>query len=266
MDGVQVGALLDRVRAKAPVVHHITNWVTIYDCAQVVKVLGASPVMAHAPEEVEEMVGIASALVLNLGTLTVDLVEAMKRAARRANERRIPVVLDACGVGATSLRNQKCAELLDGCRIDVVKGNASEVARAAGDAVTTRGVDAAEIGRHPAEVARALALARRCTVVITGREDVVSDGATTLLVKNGHPLMARVVGTGCMAASVIGAFVAVERDLARAAAAGLACYEVAAEQAAREARGPATFKEGLFDALARLEPSAAGALSRISPA
>jgi hydroxyethylthiazole kinase len=260
------GRLLDEVRRQAPVVHHLTNWVTIYDCAQIVKTFGASPVMAHAPEEVEEMVGIASALVLNIGTLTVDLVESMKKAARRANARGIPVVLDACGAGATRLRDQKCQELLEAAHVDVVKGNASEVARLAGEAVTTRGVDASEVSKSLVEVARGLARARRCTVVITGAEDVVSDGEATLLVQNGHPLMGRVVGTGCMAASVIGTFAAVGSDRAQAAAAGLACYEIAAEQAARACGGPGTFKEALFDAVARLDAPTVEALQRVTAA
>jgi hydroxyethylthiazole kinase len=266
MESSEIGTLLDEVRRKAPVVHHLTNWVTIYDCAQIVKVFGASPVMAHAPEEVEEMVGIASALVLNIGTLTVDLVESMKKAARRANERRIPVVLDVCGAGATRLRDAKCFELLEQCRIDIVKGNASEVARIAGEKVTTRGVDAAEISKDPVDVARQLARARSCTVVITGKEDVVSDGAATLMVRNGHPIMSRIVGTGCMAASVIGTFAAVEADRVRAAAAGLACFEIAAELAARSSKGPGSFKEALFDAVASLDRAAVEQLQRVAPA
>ena len=105
--------LLKKIRTQKPVIHHLTNWVTIYDCANIVKVLGASPVMAHAPEEVAQMTGIAAALVLNIGTLTVDFVEAMKVAARSANDKGIPVVLDACGAGATDLRDRKCWELLE---------------------------------------------------------------------------------------------------------------------------------------------------------
>src|SRR5208283_2582925 len=113
--------LLRQVRSKSPVVHHLTNWVTIYDCAQIVKTLGASPVMAHAPEEAADMTRIASALVLNIGTLTVDFVEAMKIAAASANQKGIPVILDVCGAGATALRDQKCLELLNEVRIDVIK-------------------------------------------------------------------------------------------------------------------------------------------------
>lgn len=245
--------LLERVRQQQPVVHHLTNWVTIYDCAQVVKTLGASPVMAHAPDEVAEMARIASALVLNIGTLTVGLVEAMKLAARSANQKGIPVILDACGAGATALRDRKCLELLGETRVDIIKGNASEIARLSGETVQTRGVDATEVGGDLARLAQRLAAQRKATVVITGEVDIATDGTATCLVKNGHPMMARVVGTGCMAASVIGAFAAVERDLPLAAASALACYGIAAEIAAENSPGPATFKDRLFDCLYQLD-------------
>ena len=250
---VAVYDLLEKVRLQRPVVHHLTNWVTIYDCAQVVKVLGASPVMAHAPEEVAEMAQIASALVLNIGTLTVEFVEAMKIAARKANEKGIPVILDACGAGATSLRDRKCFELLEAARIGILKGNVSEIARLSGAAVQTRGVDAAETGGNPVSMAHQLARERQTTVVITGKEDVIADAVKGYLVNNGHSMLTSVVGTGCMAASVIGAFAAVEPELGRAAAAALACYGIAAELAAEQASGPASFKEKLFDCLYGLD-------------
>lgn len=233
--------------------HHLTNWVTIYDCAQIVKTLGASPVMAHAPEEAEDMVRIASALVLNIGTLTVDLVQAMKLAARAANDKGIPVVLDVCGAGATSLRDAKVDELLEQTRIDIIKGNASEIARVSGENVRTQGVDSTVVAGDMAKLAQGLAARRRATVVVTGPVDVVANAAGVTLVKNGDPLMARVVGTGCMAASVIGAFAAVEPDHRRAAAAGLACFEIAAELAAQKSSGPASFKQALFDCLYQLD-------------
>ncbi len=262
MSSTTIG-LLERVRAQAPVIHHLTNWVTIYDCAQIVKTLGAAPVMAHAPEEVAEMSGLASALVLNIGTLTVDFVEAMKIAARSANQKGIPVVLDLCGAGATSLRDRKSLELLDTVRIDIIKGNASEVARISGAAVRTRGVDAAEVSGDLSQLARDLAQVRQSTVVITGKHDIVTDGRRTWLVKNGRVLMTRIVGTGCMAASVIGTFAAVERDLPVAAASGLACYEIAAELAAELATGPASFKQQLFDCLYALDGAAIDRLERV---
>ncbi len=245
--------VLERVREQKPLVHHLTNWVTIYDCAQVVKTLGASPVMAHAAEEAADMAQLASALVLNIGTLTSDFVAAMRLAARAANAKAIPVVLDVCGAGATPFRDQKCFELLDSVRIDLIKGNASEVARIAGASVRTRGVDAADVAGDLVALARQLARARQATVVVTGAQDIIAGGDQTVLVRNGHPLMTRVVGTGCMAASVIGAFAAVERNLVVAAASALICYEIAAELAAEQGAGPGTFKERLFDCLAGLD-------------
>ncbi len=246
-------ALLEKIRAQKPVVHHLTNWVTIYDCANVVKVLGGSPVMAHAAEEVAQMAGRAGALVLNIGTLTVEFVEAMKLAARSANARGIPVILDACGTGATALRDQKTLELLKEVKINLLKGNASEIARVSGEEVVTRGVDAAPVDRNLPELARNLARERHLTVVITGKVDLVADASRIFRVKNGPPLLAQVVGTGCMATSVIGAFAAVEADLAKAAAAALVCFEVAAEAAAEKAAGPGSFKERLFDCLFHLD-------------
>jgi hydroxyethylthiazole kinase len=257
-------SILEKVRTQKPVIHHLTNWVTIYDCANVVKVFGASPVMAHAIEEVEEMAGIASALVLNIGTLTPDFIEAMKIAARAANRKGAPVILDVCGAGATSLRDRKTAELLAAARIDIIKGNASEVARIAGLDVRTRGVDATVIKESPVTVATRLARERGCTVVITGETDVCADAHRHIVIKNGHAIMACVVGTGCMAASVIGTFAAVEKDLALAAAAGLVCYEVAAELAAKEAGGPGTFKEKLLDHIYHLTKEQVEGMQKVS--
>ncbi len=255
--------LLQRVRRNSPVVHHLTNWVTIYDCAQIVKTLGASPVMAHAPEEVADMARIASALVLNIGTLTVDFVDAMKRAAATANQKGIPVILDVCGAGATELRDRKAFELLDQVQINLIKGNASEIARVSGADVRTKGVDATAVGADLEALAQELAVRRQATVVITGKTDIVAAGRRLYRVKNGDDLMTRVVGTGCMAASVIGAFAAVEPDWAWAAACGLACYEIAAELAAKKSSGPASFKTALVDCLYNLDQTTVERMQRI---
>lgn len=245
--------LLEKIKAQRPLVHHLTNWVTIYDCANVVKVLGGSPVMAHASEEVAEMTGMASALVLNIGTLTVDFVESMKIAAKSANKKGIPVILDVCGAGATQLRDRKCFELLDSAHIAIIKGNPSEIARVSGKAVKTRGVDAGQVNADLLEIGTHLSRKYGSTVVVTGKIDIVTDGKKCVKIKNGHALMAEIVGTGCMSSSVVGAFAAVERDYVRAAAAGLVCFEIAAELAARRAGGPGTFKEFLLDALYHLD-------------
>ena len=254
---------LERVRREKPLVHHITNWVTIYDCAGMTRAFGALPVMAHAPEEVAEMAGLASALVLNIGTLTNELVEAMLIAARAANRKGTPVVLDAVGVGATRLRDVQTGVILQRVHVDIVKGNASEIARLAGEQVTTRGVESAEVGADLAEVAKKIARAHAATVVITGEEDIIADRDRVFVVRNGHALMGAVVGTGCMAGSVIGAFAAVENDHARAAVAAMACYGIAGELAARTSRGPGSFKLNLFDEVWNLEGGTVEKMARV---
>jgi hydroxyethylthiazole kinase len=250
---IDVYRLLELVRLQRPLVHHLTNWVTIYDCANIVKVLGASPVMAHAKEEAAQMAGIASSLVLNIGTLTSEFVEAMKVAAKSANKKGIPVILDVCGAGATQLRDKKVFELLDQTKISIIKGNASEIAKVAGEAVKTKGVDSGDVAKDMVKLTQTLARKRKATVVVTGKVDIVTDGKKTYIIKNGHAMMTHVVGTGCMATSVIATFSAVEKDLAYAASAGLACFEIAAECAAHSSTGPGTFKEKLFDCLYNLD-------------
>lgn len=239
--------VLYRVRAQKPLVHHLTNWVTIYDCANITKAFGASPVMAHAEEEVEEMATIASSLVLNIGTLTTKFVESMKLAAKSANRKKIPVILDVCGAGATIYRDNKCFELLDQTKIDVIKGNSSEIARISGENVFTKGVDALAIEKDLIKIARDLASLRKATVVITGAEDIVTDGNIVYLIKNGHEMMEKIVGTGCMVASVIGAFCAVEKNLPLASAAALSVYGITGELAAKDSLLPGTFKEKFFN-------------------
>ncbi|MDD5595314.1 MAG: hydroxyethylthiazole kinase [Candidatus Omnitrophica bacterium] len=255
MKKIQIDAysLLQKIRLEKPLIHHLTNWVTIYDCANIVKIIGASPVMAHAKEEVSEMSAIASSLVLNIGTLTPDFVEAMKLAAQSANHKGIPVILDVCGAGATTLRDKKSFELLEEARIDIIKGNASEISRIAGEKVNTKGVDSSVIEKDLLKVAEKLSQERKCTVVITGKEDVVASAGKFYLIKNGTPLMSEIVGTGCMATSLIGTFAAVERDFAFAAAAALVCFEISAECAAKKVSGPAAFKERLFDCIYSLD-------------
>lgn len=245
--------VVERVRREKPLVLHLTNYVTIYDCANIVKVFGASPVMAHAREEVADMVNLASALVLNIGTLTSEFVDAMLLAGKSANNKNIPVVLDVCGAGATKFRDDKCSLILDEVYVSIIKGNSSEIARTAGEDVQTRGVDAAFVEKNLQDIARDLAKKRDCTVVITGQEDIVADENRVVKVLNGHPMMADIVGTGCMATSVIGTFAAVEKDCVVASVAGLVCYEVAAEIAAKNASGPGTFREKMFDAVYNLD-------------
>jgi hydroxyethylthiazole kinase len=250
---IDAHGLLKKIREQKPVVHHLTNWVTIYDCANVVKALGASPVMAHAKEEAGEMANIASSLVLNIGTLTLEFVEAMKIAAKSANKKGIPVILDVCGAGATKLRDEKSLEILNEVKIDIIKGNASEIARISGENIRTKGVDSVEVDADMLNVSRWLTDRFKAVIVVTGSHDIVAGKDKSYIVKNGHPMMTHVVGTGCMATSVMGTFAAVEKDLVYAAVSALVCFEIAAELAVHKSKGPASLKEKMFDFLFNLD-------------
>ena len=246
--------LLSRIRAGRPLIHHITNTVTINDCANVTLCIGAAPVMAEAPEEVGEMVAMADALVLNIGTLSRQQVGAMLCAGRRANACDIPVILDPVGAGATRMRTESARMLLDALHIAVLKGNAGEVGVLAGADAQVRGVDFSGISGDPVSVARAFAEDAGITVVISGATDIVTDGKRVLLVDNGHEMMGRLSGTGCMAASLAGAFAAVAGDYVVSSAAALAAFGIAGEKAAALASGPYSFRTALFDELASLSP------------
>lgn len=255
--------LLEKIRSSKPLVHHITNWVTIYDCANVTRTIGALPVMAHAKEEARDMTSASQALVLNIGTLTPSLVRSMILAGRRANEMRIPVVLDAVGAGATRLRTEKAKEILENIRVDIIKGNAGEIATLAGARAEVKGVESVGAEGDKRGIAKSLAKRYGATVVITGKDDVVSDGKRVYVVSNGHGMMGSVVGTGCMAASIIAAFAAVEKDYAKAAAYALACFGIAGELAAKGAKGPGSFKERLYDELYNLDERKIGKMQKI---
>ena len=242
-----VERILEKVRKEKPLIHHITNWVTIYDCANITRAFGALPVMAHAKEESNDMTKIASALVLNIGTLTSSLINSMILAGKGANEKGIPIVLDAVGVGATKFRDDKTFELLDKIRINIIKGNASEIAKLAGKSVKTKGVESTEVKTNLIDVAKKLANKRKSTVVITGKQDIVTDGIRVYLIRNGHKMMGNIVGTGCMATSVIGSFAAVEKDYTLASVAALSCFGIAGELAAIKSNGPGSFKERFYD-------------------
>ena len=245
--------LLKKIKEQKPLIHHITNWVTIYDCANIVRAIGALPVMAHAKEESGDMAKIASALVLNIGTLTNELIESMKIAGKAANEKGIPIVLDVVGVGATKLRDDKALELLNELKIDIIKGNASEIAKLAGEDVKTKGVESTKVEANLTEVAKKLANDKKATVVLTGAEDIITNGNDVYTCKNGHEMMGKFVGTGCMAASVIASFAAVEKDYANAASAALVVFGIAGELASRRASGPGTYKEAFYDEIFNLD-------------
>jgi hydroxyethylthiazole kinase len=228
--------------------------------------IGAAPVMAHAREEVAEMVSMAGALVLNIGTLDHSQVESMLLAGAKANDRGIPVILDPVGAGATHLRTETAHTLLHKLHVSVLKGNAGEIAVLAGAEGKVRGVDSDGVKGDPAEIARKLAEKLGIVVAVSGATDIVTDGRRTLLVDNGHPMMGTVSGTGCMATSVAGAFAAVTQDHVTSTAAALASLGLAGEHAAGRSQGPSSYKIALLDETYRLKPEDLRQLAKIREA
>jgi hydroxyethylthiazole kinase len=251
---LSTGADLAAIRERKPLVHQITNYVVMNETANATLALGALPVMAHAREEVEEMAAAASALVLNIGTLSPPWVEAMRAAGRAANAASVPVALDPVGAGATGYRSETARRLLDELEIAVVRGNAAEVATLAGREAQIRGVESIGAG-DPAELARVAAGELGAVVAVTGATDHISDGERSIAVANGDPLLATITGSGCIATALTGCFLAVRADEPLAAAAeALVALGVAGEDAARGARGPGSFHAALYDALYALDP------------
>ena len=262
---VSPGDTLRRIREHKPLVHQITNYVVMNETANATLALGALPVMAHAPEEVEEMVGLASALVLNIGTLSSHWVDAMLRAGRAATTRGIPIVLDPVGAGATAFRTETAKRILDEVDVTVLRGNAGEVATLVGVAAEVRGVESIGAAEDAAELARRAGEMLGLVASVTGPVDHVSDGRTVLSVSNGDAMLATVTGTGCMSSALTGCFLAAKPDSPlEAAAEALAAFGVAGEDAAREARGPGSFHVGLYDALAALDPETLDGRARIA--
>ena len=261
---LSAGPSLRALRERKPLIHQITNYVVMNETANATLALGALPVMAHAREEVEEMVALAGALVLNIGTLSPHWVEAMLLAGRAANTHGVPVVLDPVGAGATQYRTQTAQRILEQVRVSVLRGNPAEVATLVGRSAEVRGVESMERGDE--ELARAAARELGVVASVTGAVDHVSDGERVLSIANGHELLAAVSGTGCMSSAITGCFLAVEEGPLDAAAEALVAFGVAGEDAARAAKGPGSFHVNLYDALAALDPAALDARAKVDEA
>jgi hydroxyethylthiazole kinase len=264
--------LLATLRQRRPVVHHLANLVTAAEVAAATRAVGAMPIMAISPAEVEEVTASADALVISLGTPTAERLQAVDQAVRVARRRGVPTVIDPVGAGASRLRTETARRILAAASWPVIRANPAEAEALVGSDSRTgrrgalRGVDAARA--YTVEQMRTLgaALVRSGGIAaLTGPADVVTDGRRVLVVHNGHPWLAAMPGAGCMATAVVGAFVAVaERaDFLTAAAVGLSCFGAAAEQAARQAGGPGTLKPLVVDALARLTPAALAGRMRV---
>lgn len=243
---------IETIRRRSPLVHNITNYVVMNTTANALLALGASPVMAHALDEVEEMVALAGALVINIGTLDGPWIEAMLRAGRAARARGVPVVLDPVGSGATRLRTQTALRFLAEAPPSIVRGNASEIASLSGPAATTRGVDSTVGVSEVADQARALSERFGCAVAVSGAVDLVVGPRDTFRIHNGHPMMTRVTGMGCTATALTGAFAAVNPNPAEAAAHALVVNGIAGEIAAEHADGPGSLQVRFLDTLYHL--------------
>jgi hydroxyethylthiazole kinase len=257
----RTAASLERIREHKPLVHNITNFVVMNDTANVLLAVGASPVMAHAPQEVREMVSYAGALVLNIGTLEEAWVESMVAAGHEANTRGIPIVLDPVGAGATAFRTRTTENLLRWLRVAVVRGNAGEIASIAGLDGQVRGVDSVGAAAPDAAAVRVASMTGGAAAA-SGVVDYVAGGGRLAAIQNGHPLMGRITGSGCMATAMIGAFLAVEPDPFLAAAEAMIAFGIAGELAAERSGGPGTFRAVLMDAVAGLDAPAILARTR----
>lgn len=250
--------LIERIRRTRPLVHCITNYVTANDCANLLLAAGASPIMADDPGEAEEIAAGCDGLVLNMGTPNPSKLRAMRLAGRRANELGIPVVLDPVGVAASSVRRRETLEMFEEIRFSVIRANAAEIRSLIREKGTGGGLDS-EVREEVTEL-RALAgefaERHRCTVLMTGSTDIVTDGKRGFLVHNGHEMMRQVTGAGCQLSALLGAYAAAgKEDLLKAALTAACSMGVCGEMAAGRSYGNAGFRNELIDAMYRLKTS-----------
>lgn len=246
---------LTLVKERSPLIHQITNYVTVNDCANIVLALGGSPVMADDIDEVEQMVSFAGALVINLGTLNQRTIESMIAAGKKANNLGIPVVLDPVGVGATQLRTNTAQELLKEVKMSIVRGNMSEIKILSGLNVEIKGVDSIADDADGKEIAVKLSKKLNCIIAITGVVDVIAEGDRVCLISNGHKILSMVTGTGCMSTALIGTYAGVTKDYFTAAVAGVMTMGLAGELAQKSLsmeEGIGTFKVRLFDEIYKM--------------
>ncbi len=255
-----IARTLDLVREKRPLLHIISNFVTLNDVANATLAIGARPVMAQAVEEVADIASSAQALVLNLGTPTRERYEVIERAGQAAHTRHIPIVFDPVGVGVSPFRGGKTMALFERVRPKILRGNADEIAALGGLRGRMSGVDSVLERYDRPRVVKELAAQYApigCSVVVaTGPIDYGSDGKHLLSVENGHAWLTQITGSGDMLDALIGAAAAVEKDALFAAACGLVWLGVAAEIAAERSAGVGSFRVALLDALGNLDGDA----------
>ena len=258
--------IFENVRQKSPLIHNITNYVTVNDCANMLLACGGSPIMADDPEDAVEITAICGGLNINIGTLNQRTIPAMLAAGKRANELGHPVVLDPVGAGASTLRTDTALRLLNEVKFAVIRGNISEIKTLALGSGTTKGVDADVADKVTEEnldgaVAFAKDFARRigAVVAVTGAIDIVTDGERAFCIRNGRPKMASITGTGCQLSALTAAFVTANPDcLLEAAAAAVCAMGLCGEIAHRrltELDGNSSYRNYIIDAMYRLTPA-----------
>jgi len=259
--------ILQEIRRRQPLVHHITNLVVMNSTANVTLAIGASPIMAHAHEEMDAMSAFTSVLNLNIGTLTPYWVDSMIMAGKIAGQRGIPIVLDPVGSGATPLRTEAVKRILAEIPVTVIRGNASEVMSlfSKAEKIKNRGVDSLETVDAVRYGAHTMAAELKKVIAITGEIDFVTNGDSSVEIHNGHHMFSRVTGTGCAATTAISCFCAVEPDPFIATAAALGYYGLAGEEAAKASNGPGSFQVALYDALYSLSDETMMEKLRIRP-
>lgn len=243
---------IQKVRALSPLVHNITNYVVMNSSANALLAAGASPVMAHAEEEVRDMVGIANSLVLNIGTLSGTWIESMKIALKEANKLGKPVVFDPVGAGATRYRSETAEKVLNTGSVSVIRGNASEIRALVSDDLKTKGVDSTVSAASALDSAKLLQQKYKCIICISGEIDYIISHDEIAEIHNGHVMMPRVTGMGCSATALIGAFTGITSNYFEAAVSGMALMGVAGELAAKESSGPASLEMNFLNKLYNL--------------
>ncbi len=248
--------LLKRIKESRPIIHHITNYVTMNDSANIVLAIGGSPIMANDAAEVEQVVALSKALVLNLGTPNHNNFKSMLIAGKKANELGIPIIFDPVGAGATSFRKEISSQLLADIKPTVIKGNLSEIMHLANVDGCCYGIDSNLSTNNGKELVQRLARELKCIVAATGRKDVVSDGKITYTINNGHEMLSRITGTGCMTASLVGAFCSVTPDYLIGTVGGIMAMGISGRLAFDSLlpkEGTGMFKVRLFDNICNLE-------------
>lgn len=246
---------IQRIRAEAPLVHNITNYVVMNTTANALLAIGASPVMAHAQEEVEEMAALAKALVINIGTLSAAWIDSMMKAGRAARQKGIPIVLDPVGSGATRFRTETAQALVRNSAPSIIRGNASEIRSLVLAEQSTKGVESVHASEETLDAARVLSGNFGGVVSVSGRTDLIVEGDRAIRILNGHPLMSRVTGMGCTATALTAAFAAVNPLYLAAAANAMAVMGIAGEIAGERCAGPASFEICFLDALYNIQES-----------